>query len=95
MVQDLTPRLAIQYGILTTEGVVVVRVQFNSPAMDGGLEEGDVILALNGKKIVNAAALKDSVLNHPSGQDISLLVLRDRNEMTLTITLGSGPMDAV
>ncbi len=95
MVQDLTPRDAVRYGLLITEGVVVVRVQFNSPAMEGGVEEGDVVLSLNGKKIPTAERLKEVVSNLQPGEEIMLVVLRDREETSLKIIIGSMPMDAV
>jgi len=52
-VQELTPQLAARYRISSEikRGVVVVGVEEGSPAEDIGLQEGDVILEINRKKI--------------------------------------------
>ncbi len=51
-VQELTPQLALRYRISGIKrGVVVVGVEEGSPAGEVGLEEGDVILEINRKKI--------------------------------------------
>ncbi|HXX34709.1 MAG TPA: DegQ family serine endoprotease [Thermodesulfobacteriota bacterium] len=52
-VQELTPQLAARYRISSEikRGVVVVGVEEGSPAEDVGLQEGDVVLEINRKKI--------------------------------------------
>ncbi|MGQ9647081.1 MAG: DegQ family serine endoprotease [Thermodesulfobacteriota bacterium] len=53
-VQELTPQLASRYGISgIKQGVVVVGVEPGSIADEVGLQEGDVILEINRKKIGN------------------------------------------
>lgn len=94
MVQDLTPQLAIRHGLLVTEGVIVARVEFNSPAFSGGLEEGDVIITVNDKKIPNAEILKKVISKLSPGKLIQLTVLRDRREKVLKIQLGAKRRDA-
>src|SRR5512136_217234 len=52
-VQELTPQVAARYRISAEikRGVVVISVEEGSPADDMGLQEGDVILEINRKKI--------------------------------------------
>jgi len=51
-VQELTPQLASRYGITGVKrGVLVLSVEGGSLADDIGLQEGDVILEINRKKI--------------------------------------------
>jgi S1-C subfamily serine protease len=52
-VQELTPPLASRYRISSEikRGVVIIGVEEGSPAQDIGLQEGDVILEINRKKI--------------------------------------------
>lgn len=95
MVQDLTPRTAARHGLLITEGVVVVRVQFNSPAMRGGVKEGDIVLSVNEEKIPDSETLKKVVSSFPPGEAVTLAVFRNRKEISLDIVLGELPMDAV
>ena len=52
-VQELTPQLAARYRVSNEikRGVVVIGVEEGSPADELGLQEGDVILEINRKKI--------------------------------------------
>jgi serine protease Do len=51
-VQELTPQLALRYGITGVKrGVLVLSVEDGSLGDDIGLQEGDVILEINRKKI--------------------------------------------
>jgi len=52
-VHELTPQLSARYRISSEikRGVVVISVEEGSPADDMGLQEGDVILEINRKKI--------------------------------------------
>ena len=52
-VQELTPQLAARYRISSEikRGVVVIGVEEGSPADELGIQEGDVILEINRKKI--------------------------------------------
>jgi Do/DeqQ family serine protease len=51
-VQELTPQFALRYGITGVKrGVLVLSVEDGSLADDIGLQEGDVILEINRKKI--------------------------------------------
>jgi len=66
-VQELTPQLAARYRIDgIKKGVVVIGVEQGSVADDMGLQEGDLILEINRKKIENLknfdAALKEANL---------------------------------
>ena len=94
MVQDLTPRMAARYGLLNKKGAIVARVQFGSPAMKGGLLEGDLIIFLDGKTIQDAEALKKTLSDIPPGSRINLVIIRNRQEEDLEITLGTPPRNA-
>jgi serine protease Do len=51
-VQELTPQLALRYRISgVKQGIVIISVEDGSLADEMGLEEGDVILEINRKKI--------------------------------------------
>lgn len=66
-VQELTPQLASRYGISgIKKGVVVIGVERGSVADEVGLQEGDVILEINRKKIENLRDFDKAV------QDMSL-----------------------
>ena len=94
LVQDLTPQSALQHGLLVRGGVLVTRVQFNSPAMKGGLEEGDVIIALNDRKVSDSKALQKMIGRIEPGTEIRLTIVRRRKEKSLQVVLGAPPRSA-
>jgi Do/DeqQ family serine protease len=57
-IQDLTPELAAALGIERRDGAVVNAVEPDSAAAAAGLEEGDVILAINGAPVKGADDLR-------------------------------------
>jgi Do/DeqQ family serine protease len=61
-VQELTPQLALQYRISGIKrGIVIIGVEEGSPADEIGLEEGDVILEINRKKIETVKDFEQSM----------------------------------
>ncbi len=72
---DLTPDVRGQLQVPSdVQGAVVERVQPGSAADNAGLQQGDVILEVNRRKVRNEAELKEALSNVPAGQDALLLV---------------------
>src|SRR5690606_19831672 len=77
-IQDLTPDLAQAFGVKgETEGVVITQVLKDSAAAAAGLKAGDVVTAIDGKRITSAAQLRSKVGLSPVGEKIKLTILRD------------------
>jgi serine protease Do len=69
-----------------TSGVVVVEA--TGAAKDGGIEKGDVITAINGKKTKNIAYLRYELYQHSAGEEVEITVNRNGKDKTLKVTLG-------
>ena len=54
-VQEITPELAESFGMPGTEGALIAGVMRGSPADKAGIQPGDVLLAIDGKKVKDAA----------------------------------------
>ena len=75
-------------GILLPEieGVLVIRVISNTPAAEGGLRRGDVVLEIDGQPVVSADTLQRQVENSAIGQTLKLKVKRGDQTEQLAIT---------
>ncbi len=90
-VQDLTPRLAKANGNQVTEGALVNEVERKSPADSAGIEEGDVIVEFDGRKIYDADDLSKVVGRTKPGTTVTLVIDRRGKTMTLKATIGRIP----
>jgi serine protease Do len=90
-IQEITPELAEQFYLEKGQGTLVADVVEGSPAEKGGLERGDVITAFNGRMVNDPYTLRNLVAETPPGTDVELTIIRDGEEMTLTVEIGELP----
>jgi len=77
---------AKRYGLV--EGVYIQTVEIKSPAELGGIRQGDVIVELNGTKVLSVAEINVIKNKLKIGDNIKIKVYRDKEYKELTITLG-------
>ncbi len=75
------------------EGVLIAEVVDDSPADEAGLEEGDVVTAVDGKKVASVEDLVAAVRDRSPGDEIELEIVRDGRRKTITAELGRGGME--
>ncbi len=82
---EYQPNVPVNYGVWVVKVV-------SADARLGGLEHGDVIVAVNGQKISGITSLR-SVLwkSYQPGQYVNLTVYRDQQKLTLHLKLGELP----
>ena len=85
---DVTPDNASFFNLPDASGAIVSQVTPDSPASRAGLERGDVLRELNGKKIANASALQVAVSEMTPGTPIELGILRNGKSETIKATVG-------
>ncbi len=77
-VQDLSAELADALDVPVRRGGVVARVLRGSPAQRAGIEPGDVIIAVNGRRTPNAEDVINKIGLLPLGGELRLTLHRGR-----------------
>jgi serine protease Do len=75
------------------EGAYIAEVTPGAPAAQGGLREGDVVVALNGRPIVSSSDLTRQVGQAAPGDNLRLEILREGRRQTINIRSGTRPAD--
>ncbi|MGD9159220.1 MAG: DegQ family serine endoprotease [Desulfobacteraceae bacterium] len=83
--ETLTPENARDYRLSTTEGLLVLQVEYNSPAYEAGLRQGDIILEVDRERIKTVGEFNRKLHDYKSGDTILLWV--KRRNMTIYLTL--------
>jgi S1-C subfamily serine protease len=104
--QAVNSNLAETYNLPVKEGVLVEDVRSDSGASKAGLEGGetqvvvagetyilggDIIVALDARKIASLEALRDAIAARKPGDEVELTIYRDAEKTSVTITLGRRP----
>ena len=89
--RSLTPQLAQQLGLPDALGVLVMLAYEGSPAENGGVKSGDVIIEFNGKPILDLIDLRNRVAETDIGQQVSMRVRRAGKELSLQTVLSAEP----
>ena len=88
-IQPVTEDIAASLGLEGTEGAIVAHVQPESPAAEAGLEQGDVITAVNQAPIEDTRALSQTIAAIDAGSSATLTVWRDGKTIELTAAIAN------
>jgi serine protease DegS len=90
--QALTPELLEAFGLKKgTEGLVITTLYRNGPAHKAGIEPGDVLVAIDGKKAGDAREVLMAISSHKPGERIKLDILREGKPLTIEAIAGERP----
>ena len=101
IIQPLTPELAKEFNLPDeSSGALVGEVSPGSPAAKAGVQDGDVVLDFNGKKVADPRNLQLLVSQTAPGSKVTLRILRSEAghkpyEKAITATLGELPAEAL
>lgn len=88
LIQRVTPEIADSFGLDEARGALVANVSKDGPAKRSGVKVGDVIIEFDGKVIKESNDLPIIVASTPVNKKVQLKVLRDKKEVTLSVTVG-------
>ena len=88
---ELTPELVKQLDLPNMNGALVTSVRPDSPAGKAGFKEADFVIEFNGQKVRDMRQLRLIVSQTAPGRKVTVRIVRDGKEKTLTAILGELP----
>jgi len=85
--QSVDDKLAKAFDLDSDYGVIVNEVVADSPAEEAGLEEDDIIVAVDGERIMEPADLDELLEDHSPGEDVVVQLIRDGQEKKIEVEL--------
>jgi putative serine protease PepD len=89
-VGNVSAEVADRYAIEVTSGAFVQRVTQGSGAEGAGLQQGDVIVEVDGSRVRSAEDVGQAVRAREPGDRVEIVYVRRGQEQRGTATLGSG-----
>lgn len=85
--EELNSAKASQFGVESTEGVLITRVLDQGAAKEAGLMANDIIIKMDNVKIANFSDLQGFLGSKRPGDEVQTTILRNESEKTLTLKL--------
>ena len=85
VIQNVTQDLAESFGLKTPKGAIVSQVEKDGPAAKAGLQEGDVITAVNGRQIDDSVDMPVIIGSMTPGSTAKLSVIRNNKNLTIDV----------
>ena len=86
-IQLLSPELAESFGVKGERGVLINRVVPESPAAQGGLRGGDIVISFGGTRVSGVKEFQKMVAGVSPGNEVALEILRAGKRMAVTVRL--------
>ncbi|MBC7871267.1 MAG: PDZ domain-containing protein, partial [Chitinophagaceae bacterium] len=87
---NLDETTAAEYNVDVTEGALITQVEAGSPAETAGLQENDIVTAVNGEVVDAEHTLADRIYAYEPEDVVTLDVLRAGETQQIEVTLGQG-----
>ena len=88
--RPITPEVARQLNLKSTEGVVVARVEDGSPAAEAGVQRGDVIREINRQRVRSMPDFERLTKDVKEGDRLTVLLQRGPMSLYVAFTVGRG-----
>jgi serine protease Do len=89
-VEPITPAIASQLNLRSTEGVIVRRVEDGSAAADAGVQRGDVVREINRQRVRSQADWDRLTKDVKEGDRVTMLLQRGQFSQYVAFTVGRG-----
>jgi serine protease Do len=94
--QELDEELAKSFGLPEgTGGIILTRVDDDTPAYKAGLKQGDIIVEIEGKKIIKEGQFRQYIAETMPGESLSVKVFRQGKFFQKSVKVSKRPDDEV
>jgi len=87
--------ISLRHGIREGFGALIVEVLPNTPAARGGLRNGDLVVALRDRPVVDTRSLQRLVAATAVSEEVVVTVLRPEGRRAVSVTVGLMPKEVV
>lgn len=86
-VVDVTPQAVQKYDLKVNRGGLIGGLLDGQPAALAGLQPGDVVVTMDGKRVIGGTQLRNYIANRPPGSQIALDVNRNGKVIRVQVKL--------
>jgi serine protease Do len=90
-IQSITPDIAASLNIANPKGAIVAEIVPGGPAAAAGFQQGDVVVALNGRNVEDNRDLTRHIALLPAGANATFTVIRNGQQKNITAKIGARP----
>ena len=88
-IQNLTPEIVKSLHLETQKGALVADITKRGPAEESGLKKNDVVIAYQGKEVLDADMMRNEVAATAVGQNVKLTIVRNGKKLDLALKVGN------
>ena len=92
-IREVAPEDSEYYDLPAVEGAFVSEVTDGGPAAQAGIQEEDVIVAINGEPVGYVSQLQGEVAMYRPGERVTVTVYRNGQPRDVTVRLGEAPIN--
>jgi len=89
-VRPITPEVARQLNLRSADGVVVLRVEDESPAAEAGLQRGDIVREVNRQRVRSLQDFERATKDLKGGDRVTVLLQRGAQALYVAFTVDKG-----
>jgi S1-C subfamily serine protease len=91
--REVTPALQQQFGLPRSSGVLVAQVFADGPAGKAGIQQGDIVVEIDGDAVVSAGDLQVYLRDKNPGDIVEVTIDRNGETLMIPVTLEERPAD--